>query len=269
MSLWTYVGENIMDLGLADSVCLVTGSSRGIGKGIAEKFLEAGARTVITGRNPNALLETREELAQRFGPEKVLHYEGDLALEATVDNIVSSVIETWGRIDCLAANVGSGSSTPGWNIGPEVWTNALNANLWPAVHVVTRVLQEMINARSGSIVLVSSIAGIEATAAPLAYSAAKSALTLYSKNLSRIVGPHNIRVNSIAPGNILFEGGSWERHLEKRGEEVRLYIDTEVPLKRFGTVEEIANCVAFLSSSCASFVTGACLVADGGQSRSL
>jgi 3-oxoacyl-[acyl-carrier protein] reductase len=126
----------------------------------------------------------------------------------------------------------------------------------------------MVKRHDGSIVLIGSIAGVESTAAPLPYSAAKAAVSMYAKNLSRLVGPEGVRVNCVAPGNILFPGGSWERHLEARGDEVRAYIDKEVPLKRFGTVEEIANCVAFLASPRSSFVTGACLVADGGQCHS-
>ncbi|HTA29087.1 MAG TPA: SDR family oxidoreductase, partial [Candidatus Cybelea sp.] len=87
--------------------------------------------------------------------------------------------------------------------------------------------------------------------------------------LARQVAGDGVRVNAVAPGNILFAGGSWEKHLEARREEVLRYIESEVPMKRFGKPEEIADAVAFLASARASFVTGACLVADGGQTRSL
>ena len=105
--------------------------------------------------------------------------------------------------------------------------------------------------------------------APLPYSAAKAALINLSKNLARQAGPHNVRVNCVAPGNILFPGGSWEKHLEARAEEVHRFIQTEVPLRRFGRPEEIADAIAFLCSDRSSFITGACIVADGGQTRSL
>jgi 3-oxoacyl-[acyl-carrier protein] reductase len=123
--------------------------------------------------------------------------------------------------------------------------------------------------RSGSIVLVASIAGVESTPAPLAYSAAKAAIVNYAKNLARELGPLNIRVNCVAPGNILFPGGSWEGHLARRRDEVLQMIEAEVPLRRFGQPEEIADLIAFLSSERASFITGSCVIADGGQTRSV
>jgi 3-oxoacyl-[acyl-carrier protein] reductase len=110
---------------------------------------------------------------------------------------------------------------------------------------------------------------VESTPAPLPYSAAKAALINYAKNVSRLVGTNQVRVNCVAPGNILFPGGSWERHIEQRHDEVMNYIRTEVPLGRFGTPEEIADLVVFLSSDRASFITGACVIADGGQTRGI
>jgi 3-oxoacyl-[acyl-carrier protein] reductase len=124
-------------------------------------------------------------------------------------------------------------------------------------------------ANGGSIVFISSIVGVEATPAPLPYSAAKAALLNYSKNLSRAVADKKIRVNSIAPGNILFPGGSWEKHLAARRASVEELIAKEVPQKRFGTPEEIAALATFLCSDVSGFATGACYVMDGGQTRSL
>jgi 3-oxoacyl-[acyl-carrier protein] reductase len=121
--------------------------------------------------------------------------------------------------------------------------------------------------RGGSILFIGSIVGVEATAAPLPYSAAKAALANYSKNLSRAVAEYGIRVNCLAPGNVLFPGGSWERHLNERREEVEDMISREVPQKRFGTPEEIAEFAAYLVSPRAGFATGGCYVIDGGQTR--
>jgi 3-oxoacyl-[acyl-carrier protein] reductase len=127
----------------------------------------------------------------------------------------------------------------------------------------------MIRSRQGSIVLVASIVGLESTRAPLPYSAAKAALINYGKNLAWEVGPLNVRVNCVAPGNILFPGGSWERHLAERRDDVLREVDSEVPLQRFGRVEEVADLIVFLSSDRAAFITGSCVVADGGQTRSM
>jgi 3-oxoacyl-[acyl-carrier protein] reductase len=125
------------------------------------------------------------------------------------------------------------------------------------------------NAAGGSVLFISSIVAVEATAAPLPYSAAKAALNNYAKNLARQLGAQKVRVNTIAPGNILFAGGSWERRLEDRPEAVEAMLKTEVPLQRFGTVEEIASLACYLCSEKAGFATGACYVMDGGQTRSL
>ena len=124
-------------------------------------------------------------------------------------------------------------------------------------------------ARGGSILFIASIVAVEATQAPLPYSAAKAALVNYSKNLSRIVAADKIRVNCLAPGNVFFPGGTWERHLETRREQVEHYIATAVPQKRFGTAEEIADFAAYLVSPLAGFVTGGCYVMDGGQTRAI
>jgi 3-oxoacyl-[acyl-carrier protein] reductase len=116
-------------------------------------------------------------------------------------------------------------------------------------------------------VFIASIVGVESVRAPLAYSAAKTALHAYAKNLARAVASQGVRVNVVAPGNVLFDGGSWAAKLAEDPERVRGYIGAEVPLGRFGNPEEIADLVAFLASSRAAFITGACVVADGGQTR--
>jgi 3-oxoacyl-[acyl-carrier protein] reductase len=123
--------------------------------------------------------------------------------------------------------------------------------------------------RGGSILYIASIVALEATAAPLPYSAAKAALVNYAKNLARQLGPKQVRVNTIAPGNIYFPGGSWERRLNERRKAVEAMLQNEVPLQRFGTPEEIASLAAYLCSPLAAFATGACFVVDGGQTRSL
>jgi 3-oxoacyl-[acyl-carrier protein] reductase len=125
------------------------------------------------------------------------------------------------------------------------------------------------NPEGGSILYISSIVAVEATPAPLPYSAAKAALVNYSKNLARQLGPQKVRVNTIAPGNIYFEGGSWERHLANRREAVEQMLKSEVPQQRFGTPEEIASLACYLCSPQAGFATGSCYVMDGGQTRSL
>jgi len=256
-----------MDLLLADRVALVAGSSRGIGKAIADAFLAEGCRTAITGRDSTSLEETRVELAGRHGDERVIACAGDLSETQTIRNTLARLRGQWGGIDVVVANIGSGRGSPGWRPPEEDWVRLYETNFNASVRLVSEILPELVESRSGSIVLIASITGVESTAAPLPYSAAKAALINYAKNVSRLVGKDRVRINCVAPGNILFPGGSWERHLTQRHDEVMNYIHNEVPLQRFGTPEEIASLVVFLSSDRASFITGACVIADGGQSR--
>lgn len=256
-----------MDLGLQDKIAFVAGSSRGIGRAIARGFLQEGARVAITGRNAAALTATAEELIGEFGADRVLSHSGDLSDAEQIATALALTTARWGGIDCLVANIGSGTARPGWDQGQAEWDRVFEGNLWASVRLVEAALPTMLEAGGGSITLISSIVGLESVNAPLTYSAAKAALVNYTKNLARQIGGDGPRVNTVAPGNILFPGGSWERKLAQDSEKFQKYVETEVPQQRFGRPEEIADVVVFLASQRASFVTGACVVADGGQTR--
>jgi 3-oxoacyl-[acyl-carrier protein] reductase len=257
-----------MDFALAGRIALVAGSSRGIGKAIANAFLAEGCRTAISGRRSDSLNEARAEFASRFGPDRVLALAGDMTRPEALREARSRLEHTWGTVDCLVANIGTGRGQAGWELPDDAWSDAFEQNLRAAVRLVSCFLPDLVAKRGGSVVLIGSIAGLESLPAPLPYGAAKAALASYAKSLSREVGPSGVRVNLVAPGNILFPGGSWERkRLEDPGS-VQKYVASEVPLQRFGRPEEIADLVVFLSSDRASFLTGACVVADGGQTRS-
>lgn len=258
-----------MDLGLDGSVVLIAGSSRGIGLATARAFLAEGCRTVITGRDRSALDRAKESLVSDADPDRVLAFEGDVCDRSALATILTDIDERWGRLDCLVANVGNGRAPAGWQVSESDWSRLIDENLTCSYRVVQDVIPIMTRAGHGSIVMVASIAGRESTGAPLGYGAAKAALVNLGKGLARQLGPSNIRVNTVAPGNILFPGGSWERHLTERREDVLAQIEAEVPLKRFGRPEEIADLIVYLSSDRAAFITGSCVVADGGQTRSL
>lgn len=256
-----------MDLGLTGKVALVTGSTRGIGFAIARGFLREGCRTVVTGRDPDRLAEAVDALGAESDPARVYPWRGDLADASDIDRLLSSVSERWGAPDCLVANIGSGRGATGAMVADEEWARLMAQNLAPTHEVVSRVLPSMASRGSGSIVVIGSIAGLESLPAPVPYSAAKAAIISYAKNVAREVGRDGVRVNCVAPGNVLFPGGTWERHLAERQDEVVRMLASEVPLNRFGTPEEVADLVVFLSSDRAAFITGACVVADGGQMR--
>ena len=257
-----------MDLGIRDRVAFVAGSSRGIGRAIAESFLNEGARVVLTGRDVASLDASAREMLERAGKDRVLVCPGDLSDPGPLSQTVRRVQDHFGRVDFLVANVGSGTAKSGWKLDLSDWEGVFRTNLWTSVRVVEAFLPMMTAATgSGSIVFISSIVGLESVNAPLPYSAAKAALINYSKNLSRLLAEYSIRVNCVAPGNVLFDGGSWHQKLVRDSQRVNEYLEKEVPLRRFGQPAEIADLVVFLCSDRASFITGSCFLADGGQTR--
>ncbi len=260
-----------MDLQLANSVVFIAGSTRGIGLSIAKALLAEDARIVLTGRDEESLQRANSELEGHSRTvDQVLPIAGDFTDAATIDAAFEQTMEHFGRIDHLIANLGTGSGKPGWNQAGEEWDRLFDQNFFGSVRLTQAALPHLLkNENGGSILYISSIVALEATSAPLPYSAAKAALVNYSKNLARQVASQKVRVNTIAPGNIYFEGGSWERHLTNRREQVEQMLQTEVPQRRFGKPEEIASLATWLCSPQASFTTGACFVVDGGQTRSL
>jgi 3-oxoacyl-[acyl-carrier protein] reductase len=256
-----------MDLQLNGRVAFVAGSSKGIGRAIALSLLREGCRVCISGRNQAALDTACAELRTKFG-EMIIGVSGDLTQTAAISDALDTIGETWHSPDILVANVGNGSGKPGWDLDDSEWERLFNLNLFGSIRLAQTVIPRM-KSRGGNILFVSSIAGLEASSAPLPYSAAKAALVNYSKNLSRAVAREHIRVNCICPGNIFFPGGSWERHLANRREEVEKFISSEVPQQRFGAPEEVADLATFLVSPVSAFVTGAVYVIDGGQTHSV
>ncbi|MBM4431737.1 MAG: SDR family oxidoreductase [Chloroflexi bacterium] len=255
-----------MDLELHDKVAFIAGSSRGIGLAIVRTFLREGAKVVITGRNAESLEAATALLVTEAGVQRVLSIRGDMTDPADIQRALDETVATFGGIDAVIANVGSGVARGGWELTLDDWQSALNINLLGGMALASAALPHLIACGGGSITFTSSIVGCEAINAPVTYSAAKAAVQSAMKSLSRLVGPQGI--NAVAPGNVLFPGGSWERKLAERREFFEQYIRSEVPLQRFGRPEEIADAVVFLASERASFITGACLVVDGGQTRS-
>jgi 3-oxoacyl-[acyl-carrier protein] reductase len=259
-----------MDLGLRNKVVFVAGSSRGIGRAIAAEFLSEGASVVLTGRDEVSLAGTHAELETPQNRDRLLSISGDLLNQSAIDAAFDRAVQKFGAIDHLVANVGTGKGQSGWDLADAEWQRLFLANFFASVRLTQAALPRLIsNPEGGSILYVASIVGLESTAAPLPYSAAKAALLNYSKNLSRELANHRIRVNSIAPGNILFAGGSWDERNAAAPEQVQHMLDAQVPQRRFGAPRDVASLAAFLCSAAAGFTTGACYVVDGGQTHRL
>lgn len=257
-----------MDLLLKDKVVFVAGASRGIGLGIVETLLAEGARVAMAARGADRLEEERARLAGQYGEDRLWARAGDLRDTATLEEIVEAIEAGFGPLWGAVANVGLHPCPPGFDIEDDTWTAGMQQNLDSAFRLARTCLRKMEPRGEGSIVAISSIAGMGALGTPLTYGTAKAAMNHMVKELARITGPSGIRINAIAPGNIIFPGGSWQERSEgERGEVWKKWIRREVPLKRFGTPEEIGAPAAFLLSPVSSFMTGAIIPVDGGQTR--
>ena len=251
-----------MDLELKGKNAIISGSSRGIGLAIAIALHKEGCNVIINGRNKKKLKESAKKIGSNTD-----YFVADVTKKSECEKLVKYTNKIFGNIDILVCNVGDGkSSKPGEEKDTE-WQKMIDINLNSAINLIN-TSKKSLKKTSGSVVCISSIAGIEITDAPIPYSIAKSALNSYIKNNVKPFAKLGIRINGVAPGNILFKGSIWERKILKNKKRVYDMIASKVAMNRFGTPIEIANTVVFLSSQVSSFTTGNILVIDGGQTKS-
>jgi 3-oxoacyl-[acyl-carrier protein] reductase len=255
-----------MELGLTGKVALVTGGSRGIGRSVALGLAEEGCRVAICARGFERLEATADEL-RAVGAE-VLATPADVTAEDGRRAVLDQTLETFGRLDVLVNNVGGGGAPTFMETTDEQWQAALELTLWSAVGLSRLAVPHMQRQGGGTIIMISSIYGREWGGRP-AYMTVKAAEIGLAKAMARELAPHNIRVNTVAPGSIRFPGGSWDKRCQEDPDGMARFVQAEMPLGRFGRPEEVADVVVFLASERASLMVGACVNVDGCQSRSL
>jgi len=260
-----------MDLELGGKVVFIAGASRGIGLGMARAFAREGARVALTGRGEAALDNAREALvAEGTKADDLVTIAGDMTNSQEIAQALDATQEKLGPLHCAIANVGMSRAPLGFEVTDADWDADLKQNFFGSAYLareaLRRILARPAHEREGAnIIFISSIAGVDALGAALTYGASKAAINHTTRALAKAAGKEGVRVNAIAPGNILFPGGTWERNMRERPEAWDRWLKREVALRRFGRVEEIADAALFLASPRASFITGEVMVVDGGQ----
>jgi 3-oxoacyl-[acyl-carrier protein] reductase len=258
-----------MDLQLRDKVAIITGSSRGLGLASAQALAAEGARVTICARGAARLEESAELVRRAAGgaSDRVLAVAADLSTADGVARVMQETIDAFGGVDILINNMALGRGAGLLETPDDTWQEAFDQTLYPALRAARAAVPSM-KARGGGVVLfITSIFGREA-GGRMTYNAVKAAEISLAKSLARELARDNIRVNSIAPGSILFPGGSWHARQQADPEGIADFVRRELPFGRFGTAEEVGQVVAFVASPRASWISGACLPVDGCQGRS-
>lgn len=286
-----------MDLGLGGKSALLIGAGRGLGAAAALALAREGCKVAVVARTQETV-ERRAAACREAGAPVALAFSADACDPAALATVIERTARELGSIDILVNLVG-GSQPGGSDAAPEMWQQAMERNLWPAVRATQLALpyltasaarralsapaQTLQQARVGAgsapddpcgpldrdasvVVHVASIFGREGGGS-LSYNVAKAALISLAHEQARELARRGVRVLSVAPGSILHPGGSWERRLQADPAGTTEFVKREIPFGRFGTAEEVGEVLAFLCSPRASWVAGACVVIDGGQSR--
>jgi 3-oxoacyl-[acyl-carrier protein] reductase len=246
-----------VDLELAGKLCVIAGGSRGIGLAIARALAREGARVCVVARGEDGLRAVAGEFAT---------VAADVSTADGASAAIDGAVRALGGLDVVVANAGKSFAREASAMDDDDFAKSLDASLWSAERIAQRAVPHLERRGGGSITMISSIYGREAGGAP-GYNVAKAGVIALAKALARDYAAKGIRVNSVAPGSILFPGGGWDRRQKADPAGIADMIRRELPFGRFGTPEEIAEVVAFLASPRAGWIAGTCIVVDGAQSH--
>jgi 3-oxoacyl-[acyl-carrier protein] reductase len=262
-----------MDLQLSGKSAIITGSSRGLGLASARALAAEGCRVCLCARGAEALEQAAADVRGsdlRAGTgvrPQVIAVAADLATPEGAAAVVDAAITAFGAIDILVNNVATAKGTDIVGTADTEWQEAIDQTLYPAIRMSRLVVPHMRKQGGGSIIMIASIWGRE-SGGRMVYNAVKAAEISLAKAMAQQLAKDNIRVNSVAPGSILFPGGSWDKRQKADPAGIAEFIKTELPFGRFGRAEEVGDAVAFLASPRASWISGSCVTVDGCQSRS-
>jgi 3-oxoacyl-[acyl-carrier protein] reductase len=256
-----------MNLELVGKVAAVTGSSRGLGYASARALVSEGCHVVISARGEEKLAQAAAELqGHAHDGARVAPAVADLASVAGVESFINRAITEFGGLDILVNNIGLARGADLTATSDADWQEAFDQTLYPTIRASRAAVPHMRARGGGTIVIMSSIFGREA-GGRMTYNAAKAAEISLTKSLAQQLAKDNIRVVGIAPGSILFPGGSWHKRQQADPQGIAEFVQRELPFGRFGRPEEVGDVVAFLASPRASWISGTTVVVDGCQSR--
>ena len=250
---------------MAGKVAVITGSTRGIGRAIAERMAEHGAKVVISSRKQDVCDTVAKEINDQFGPGTAIAIAANISSKENLQNLVTESNRAFGKIDVLVCNAASNPYYgPLGDIPDDAFRKILDNNIIANNWLTSMVVPDMIARKDGSVIIVSSIGGIKGSTILGAYAISKAADMQLARNLACEYGKHNVRVNCIAPGLIKtdFAKALWDNPDNLKASTARS------PLLRIGTPDEIAGAAVFLGSAAGNFMTGQTIVIDGGATIS-
>jgi 3-oxoacyl-[acyl-carrier protein] reductase len=255
-----------MDLGLNGKVAMLTGASRGLGRAMASALGVEGVKLSICARGGDALAAAAAEL--KAAGASIIAQAADVNDAAAMAAWTAATVKKFGGVDILVNNAGGAKVGTLKQLDDDAWRQAFDLNFFSTVRLSRMCAAEMVKRGGGSIINVSSVYGREA-GGPISYNSSKAAMISFTKGLARELAPMGVRVNSIAPGSIIYPGGTWEGLFKANPAFEKDFISHEFPAGRLGRPEEVAFAVVMLASPKASWITGACVPVDGAQGRSI